>query len=103
MVVTRRAWDKLPAETQGSLRQLAETAGAEIRRNSRLEDTAAIATMREKHHLQVHELPAGAQQEWQNEIAKSYPKLRGSVVPTDLFDEVEAALKEFRAKNPPAK
>jgi TRAP-type C4-dicarboxylate transport system substrate-binding protein len=103
MVVTRRAWDKLPPETQASLRQSAETAGAEIRRASREEDTVAIATMREKHKLQVHDLPPGAQEQWQTEIAKIYPKLRGSVVPADLFDEVEAALKEFRAKQPAAK
>jgi TRAP-type transport system periplasmic protein len=103
MVITQRAWDKLPAETQASLRKSAETAGAEIRSNSRDEDTAAIATMREKHKLVVHALPPGAEQEWRDEISKLYPKLRGSVVPADLFDEVEAALKEFRAKNPPAK
>lgn len=103
MVVTRRAWDKLPAETQAALRKSAEAAGEEIRRASRKEDLDAIKTMREKQKLQVNELPAGGQQEWQTEIAKLYPKLRGDVVPADLFDEVEAALKEFRAKNSPAK
>lgn len=103
MVLTRRAWDKLPPETQASLRQSAEAAGVEIRRNSREEDAAAIATMREKHKLQVHELPPGAQQEWQDAMGRLYPKLRGKVVPADLFDEVEAALKEFRAQKPPAK
>ena len=69
----------------------------------RKEDLDAIKTMREKHHLTVNELPAGAQQEWQTEIAKLYPKLRGDIVPADLFDEVEKALKEFRATTPPAK
>lgn len=103
MVITRRAWDKLPSETQASLRQMAEKAGEEIRRNSRNEDTAAIATMREKHHLQVHALPAGGEQEWREGIAKMYPKLRGTVVPADLFDEVVAALAEIRAKNSTAK
>jgi TRAP-type transport system periplasmic protein len=103
MVVTRRAWDKLPPETQASMRKTAEAAGEEIRRNSRNEDTAAIATMREKHHLKVHTLPPGVEQEWQTEIAKIYPKLRGSVVPADLFDEVQTALKEFRSGKPAAK
>ena len=97
MVISRPAWDKLPPETQAFLRKAGEAAGVEIRRNSRNEDTAAIATMREKHHLKVHALPAGVQQEWEREIAKIYPKLRGSTVPADLFDEVQAALKEFRA------
>ena len=103
MVITRRAWDKIPSEAQASLRKQAEMAGMEIRRNSRNEDNAAVVTMREKHHLQVHALPPGAEQEWRDEIAKIYPKLRGTVVPADLFDEVVAALAEFRSKNPAAK
>lgn len=103
MVITRRAWDKMPSETQASLRKLAEAAGVEIRRNSRNEDNAAVVTMREKHHLQVHALPPGAEQEWRDEIAKIYPKLRGTVVPADMFDEVVASLAEFRSKNPATK
>lgn len=104
MVVTRRAWDKLPAETQAYLRKTAEAAGGEIRRNSRNEDTAAIAAMREKQHLKVNTLPAGAEEEWRSEMSKLYPRLRSpKVVPADLFDEVTAALKEFRSKNPAAK
>jgi len=97
MVITSRAWDKLPPETQAFLRQTSAEAGVEIRRNSRNEDTAAIATMQEKHHLKVHTLPPGVEKEWQQEIAKIYPKLRGTTVPADLFDEVQAALKEFRS------
>ena len=103
MVVTRRAWDKVPAQTQASLRQLAEKAGEEIRRNSRKEDLATVATMRDKHHLVVHALPPGAEQEWRESIATVYPKMRGTVVPADLFDEVLAALVEFRSQNPTAK
>ena len=103
MVITRRAWDKLPSESQASLRQMADKAGEEIRRNSRKEDTDAIATMQEKQHLQVHVLPAGAEQEWREGIAKLYPKLRGAVIPADLFDDVVTSLAEFRAKNPTAK
>jgi TRAP-type C4-dicarboxylate transport system substrate-binding protein len=103
MVVTRRAWEKLPAETQEALRKSAEAAGAEIRRTSREEDIAAVKTMREKHKLQVNELPPGGIEEWHAAMAKLYPKLRGEVIPADLFDEVEASLKEFRAKNSASK
>lgn len=103
MVITRQAWDKLPPETQAALRKNGEVNGVEIRRNSRNEDTAALATMREKHHLQVHTPSPAGEQEWRAEISKVYPKLRGTVVPADLFDEVQAALAEFRAGKPAAK
>jgi TRAP-type C4-dicarboxylate transport system substrate-binding protein len=102
MVVSRRSWDKLPAETQEFLRQTAAAAGAEIRKNSRAEDSAAIATMREKHKLTIHALPSGGEEEWRREISKIYPRLRGSSVPADVFDEVQGALKEFRAAKPAA-
>lgn len=103
MVITRHAWDKLPPETQAALRKSGEVNGVEIRRNSRNEDTAALATMREKHHLQVHTPSPAGEQEWRTEISKVYPKLRGTVVPADLFDEVQAALAEFRSGKPAAK
>ncbi len=103
MVLTRRAWDKLAPETQAFLRKTSEAAGAEIRRASREEDLAAIKTMSEKQNLQVHQLTPEIQQEWERGIEKLYPKLRGEVVPADLFDEVVAALKEYRASHPPAK
>ena len=103
MVITRRAWDKLPPETQAALRKNAEQNCVEIRRNSRNEDAAALVTMREKHHLQVHTPTPEGEQEWRTEIAKVYPKLRGTVVPADLFDEVQAALAEFRSAKPAAK
>jgi TRAP-type C4-dicarboxylate transport system substrate-binding protein len=100
MVVTRRAWDKLPADTQAFLRQTAEGAGAEIRRQSRQEDTAAIAAMRGKQHLNVNSLPAGAEEEWRRELSKIYPKIRNpKVVPAELFDVVTAALNEFRSRD----
>ena len=100
MVITRRAWDKLPSVTQASVRKLAEQAGEEIRRNSRKEEREAVAAMQQKDRLQVHTLPPGAEQEWRDELAKIYPKLRGTVVPADYFDEVMAALAEFRSRNP---
>ena len=104
MVVTRRAWEKLPAETQAYLRQTGEATGVEIRRNSRKEDLAAIAAMQQKQHLKVNALPPGAEEEWRREISKIYPKLRSpTIVPADLFDEVTKALKEFRSREPSSK
>jgi TRAP-type transport system periplasmic protein len=97
MVVTRRFWDKLPAETQVYLSRTAEEAGAEIRRKSREEDAAAIAAMCEKQHLVVHRPSADDAEEWRSGIARIYPQLRGPIVPADMFDEVLAALEEFRS------
>ena len=35
--------------------------------------------------------------EWRREAEAAYPKIRGAVVPADIFDEVVTELKTFRA------
>jgi TRAP-type C4-dicarboxylate transport system substrate-binding protein len=101
MVMTRRAWDKLPADTQIYLRTTAEEAGAEIRRNSRAEDAAAIVAMREKHGLKVTSLSPDVAEEWRTFISEIYPQLRGTIVPAEVFDETVAALNEYRSAHQP--
>ena len=41
----------------------------------------------------------GAEQmrEWTEFAEKLYPRIRGTMVPADTFDEVQAHLKDFRA------
>ena len=54
--------------------------------------------------LLVNPLPAGAEEEWRTGFEKIYPQIRSpKVVPADMFDEVTAALKEFRSREPSGK
>ena len=98
MVVTRRAWDGLPAETQKYLLETSRKAGEKIRADSRREDDEAIEAMKNKQGLKVNELSEAALQEWQAEVDKIAPKVRGDIVPAPMFDAVQTALKEYRAK-----
>ena len=98
MVVTKSAWDKLPPATQKYIRETSAAAGEKIRVDSRREDEEAIAAMKQKQHLKVNTLPPEAEKAWQAEVEKINPRIRGEVVPADMFDIVQAALKEFRAR-----
>lgn len=52
----------------------------------------------QKRGLQVVKLDAPTTAKWRAEAEAGYPKLRGRVIPADLFDEVVKLRKEFRAK-----
>ena len=98
MVVTKSAWDKIPAATQAYLLETSRQAGEKIRADSRREDDEAIQAMVSKQNLKVTTLSPEAERAWAAEVEKVLPKIRGEIVPADMFDDVQAALKDFRSR-----
>jgi TRAP-type transport system periplasmic protein len=103
-VITKKTWDAIPPETQEVMRKTAREAGKLIKADGRRENSESIEAMR-KRGLKVHSLTPELNAEWDQVVAKSYPKVRGTAVPADVYDEVINQLKIFRAANnqPPAK
>jgi TRAP-type C4-dicarboxylate transport system substrate-binding protein len=97
MVVTKAAWDRLPAETQAHLRQTALAAGEKIRAGSRHDDDEAIRAMREKQGLKVTPLSSAAEAGWRAEVERNQARIRGVIVPAEMFDAVQAAVNQHRA------
>ena len=97
-VITRKTWDTIPPETQQAIRASAREAGKLIKADGRRENLESIEAMK-KRGLKVHTLTPQLNAEWDEVVAKSYPKVRGTAVPEDIFDEVTAELKTFRAGN----
>ncbi len=97
MVLTSTAWNKLSADTRAALIADGEKTGSEIRTNSRSEDNAAILVMQDKQKLKVQAVTPEIEADWVKVIARTHPKIRGSVVPAAIFDEVVTLLKDFRA------
>jgi hypothetical protein len=54
----------------------------------------------QKRGLTVVKLDPAAAAQWHSEAEAAYPKMRGRVVPEDLFNEALRLRKEFRAKRP---
>lgn len=99
-VVSRKVWDKLPAETQAALRESAEKAGNDIRAQARKEMTESVEAMK-KRGLTVYTLTPEAEVEWRKLAESAYPKIRGGLVPVEMFDEVMQLLAEYRAAHTP--
>lgn len=96
-VVSKKVWDKLPAEDQKIMLAAATKTGDEIRTQARKEMAESVAAM-QKRGLVVHELTPAAEAAWRQVAEGAYPKIRGTIVPADMFDEVQRLLAEYRAK-----
>jgi TRAP-type C4-dicarboxylate transport system substrate-binding protein len=95
-VITRRMWDSLPPAQQADMLKAAREAGVNLRGGIRKMADEAVATM-QKRRLQVIHVDAATVAEWRREAESVYPKLRGSQVPAELFDEVRKLRDEYRA------
>ncbi len=95
LVMTRKAWDALPAATREAMRQAADEAGKKVREQSRKEMVESVAAM-QKRGLKVNTMTPAVEAEWRSLFESVYPRLRGSMVPADMFDEVQRLLREYR-------
>ncbi len=97
-IVSRKSWDSTPADKRGALLQAAAEAGKQIRARSRAESVEAVAAM-EKRGLKVTKPTPEDIADWVRFMEEAYPKVRGNMVPADMFDEVVKLVQEYRAKS----
>jgi hypothetical protein len=94
-VITKKAWDAIRLQQRQAFRQAALRSGKQMQARGRQENIDAIEAMK-KRGLQVHAVSPALLDEWQNFCAAVYPRMRGSMVPADMFDEVLRLLKQYR-------
>ncbi|MCB1123113.1 MAG: TRAP transporter substrate-binding protein DctP [Verrucomicrobiae bacterium] len=97
MVVTERAWKQLPEQTRKYLKETARDRGAKIRETSRLEDEQSIQAMVEKQGLIVDHISEADYADWMKVVDENQPKIRGNIVPDDVYDQVMYHLSEYRS------
>lgn len=101
-VVSKKTWDALPAANREEMLQAAAKIGKLVKENNRRESDEAVEAMK-KRGLKVHKVTPEVEAEWLRVAETVYPKVRGTLVPPDIFDEVMRLLKEYRAQKPAAK
>jgi TRAP-type C4-dicarboxylate transport system substrate-binding protein len=97
-VVQKKSWDKVPAEARDAMLKIAQETGQQVKAAGRAESDAAVAAM-VKRGLKVQPLPPEVDAEWRAIIEKLTDKIRGKIVPADMFDEAQRSLKEFRSSS----
>lgn len=95
-VMTQKSFDALPAETRKAIQEAATIAGQKITVESRKRSEESITAMKTKNGLIVHELTPDLEARWRKLCEEFYPKIRGSIVPADMFDEVFKLLEDYR-------
>lgn len=98
-VIRKAAWERIPADMRTSLLEAAVAAGREIKSSARKESDEAVQAMM-KRGLKVTPVPPDVEAEWRRSAEKTYPMIRGKLVPADIFDEVLRLVQEFRAAGP---
>jgi TRAP-type transport system periplasmic protein len=98
-IIRKDSWDKIPAPMQNKLLQLCDQAGRDIRAEGRRFHEDALNTLRKGPGTQVHALSATERAQWQQLAAELAPKVRGKLVPPQIYDEVQRLLNEYRAPN----
>lgn len=94
-VVRQKSWEKLPANVREAMLKIAADTGKEVKAAGRAENEAAVAAM-QKRGLIVHKVTPEAETEWRNMVAQVRNQIRGKLVPSDMFDEAERLLREYR-------
>ena len=96
LVVTKKAWDDMSPAVQEATRAASEKASVQMRSKARQEVDEAVAAMK-KRGLVVNRPSPEQMREWNDLVEKLYPRIRGTMVPADTFDEVMANVKAYRA------
>ncbi len=96
LVVTKKAWDEMSPAGQQALRTAGEQASIRMRHQARQEVDDAVAAMK-KRGLVVNRPTPEQMRAWNELAERLYPRIRGTMVPADTFDEVFAHLKAYRA------
>lgn len=97
LVVRKPAWDKLPADVRAELARIAVETGKVMKQLARDESTRSVKAMQEKG-LKVQPVPPELEAEWRQAAETFYPRIKGNMVPADVWDEVQQHLKDYRAR-----
>lgn len=83
-IVKKDTWEKIPADVRPKLMAIAREFGAKVDAEVKKLNDDAIAAM-QKQGLEIVKVDAAP---WQKAAERSWPAVRGKVVPAEFFDEV---------------
>jgi TRAP-type transport system periplasmic protein len=98
-VISRKAFATLPEDVRPQLLEAGRAAGVRFRGDMRRLSEEAIPAM-EKRGLKVTRPDAATLAAWRKEAEGVWPRLRGAMVPAELFDEAKRLRDEARSGKP---
>jgi TRAP-type C4-dicarboxylate transport system substrate-binding protein len=98
LVISERAWRKLPKRLRPKLAEAAERAAIRLRTEVRGDSDEAVRIM-QGYGLTVHEVAAADTEAWRHEVQRCFGPLIGSYINGRLVGEIEEALDAYRTSN----
>ena len=98
-LIAKDVWDKIPPDVQREMLVSARIAGVALRDEIRKAESSSIPMM-QQFGLNVEHVDASTVGEWRKLAESIWPKLRGTMVPPDLFDQVKQLRDEYRKAHP---
>ena len=95
-VIRRQTLEAMSPATRDAVLSAAKTAGDQLRAHRDLQDQESIRAMQARG-LVVHPLTPEIERAWLEAAREAWPLVRGSMVPAETFDRVQAALAAYRA------
>jgi hypothetical protein len=80
------------------LLESARQTGVAIKSAGRKESDDAVKAMQSKHGMAVHPVTPQIEDEWRRAAQTAYSKIRGRLVPADMFDEAVRILADYRTQ-----
>jgi TRAP-type C4-dicarboxylate transport system substrate-binding protein len=101
LVIHYDTWMQIPAAMRGELLAAAKEACEDIQSRSRQESDEAVTAM-QKRGLQVHAVTPEMWAIWEAEAeANLLPRIRGTMVPAETYDQVQQIVEAFRSREAP--
>lgn len=95
LVMHERGWKQLSSEQKDMVLQTAKDIGEELTKDIRQHEVRSLQAMKSRG-LQVWSLNDETRAEWREAAENAYPRIRGKLVPPEIFDEVVKLRDEFR-------
>ncbi|MDJ0839230.1 MAG: TRAP transporter substrate-binding protein DctP [Acidobacteriota bacterium] len=96
VVLSRKAWDKIPEQHHPTIRRIADEAGKKLREAARAQEVSSLEAMK-KRGLNVTGISGDVVESWRRVTESAWPRIRSNLVPADMFDRVRKLRDEFRA------
>lgn len=97
-VIDKATWEKIPADVRPALLEAAREAGRRLRAEVRQNGDRDVEAMK-KRGLVVVPVDARARELWRKAAENAYPRIRGSVMPAEAFDEALRHRDEIRKRS----
>jgi TRAP-type C4-dicarboxylate transport system substrate-binding protein len=97
VVMNAKTWDALSPAGRAALTKAAAEAGEALRAQRGTRDEEIVSAM-EQRGLKVLPLTPEAERAWRSLAQASWPRVRGTMVPAEMFDRVERMLAEYRGE-----